>query len=142
MYGAKFIVISDNPVTIHQAKQFAVSIGAECEVYSSYEWKQKQTQDVPALSSGTTLFGGQQMAKVLPFPGSMNNNNGSNNPSQAPVKSINDMEANAIRNAIHAYRGNLTEASKALGIGRATLYRKVKQYDIDLTEARSKKRAA
>ena len=43
--------------------------------------------------------------------------------------------------AIHAYRGNLTEAAKALGIGRATLYRKVKLYNIDPASARRKKAA-
>ncbi|MCH2535615.1 MAG: hypothetical protein MK008_14325 [Bdellovibrionales bacterium] len=42
---------------------------------------------------------------------------------------------------MNEFNGNLTEAAKALGIGRATLYRKVKQYSIDPTMAR-KKRAA
>ncbi len=40
-----------------------------------------------------------------------------------------------------AFKGNLTEAAKALGIGRATLYRKVKQYNIDPSAARKKKAA-
>ena len=54
---------------------------------------------------------------------------------------MNELEAKAIENAIAQFRGNLTEAAKALGIGRATLYRKVKQYQIDPSMAR-KKRAA
>jgi DNA-binding NtrC family response regulator len=54
---------------------------------------------------------------------------------------MNDLEAQAIEQAIHAYRGNLTEAAKALGIGRATLYRKVKLYNIDPSSARRKKAA-
>ena len=57
------------------------------------------------------------------------------------VKTINELESVAIENAIHEYRGNLTEAAKALGIGRATLYRKVKQYEIDTALARRKKSA-
>jgi len=59
----------------------------------------------------------------------------------APVAKMEQLEAQAIENAIIQCRGNLTEASKALGIGRATLYRKVKIYQIDPSMAR-KKRAA
>ena len=52
------------------------------------------------------------------------------------------MEARAIEAAIYQYKGNLTEAAKALGIGRATLYRKVKQYHIDPSQARRRKLVA
>ncbi|MCL5459691.1 hypothetical protein M3M33_13735, partial [Loigolactobacillus coryniformis] len=39
------------------------------------------------------------------------------------VQKMDELEAKAIENAIVQYKGNLTEAAKALGIGRATLYR-------------------
>jgi DNA-binding NtrC family response regulator len=58
------------------------------------------------------------------------------------VQKMEELEAHAIENAIVQYKGNLTEAAKALGIGRATLYRKVKQYHIDPSAARKKKVAA
>ena len=74
----------------------------------------------------------------MPFPGNRMIQNTANN----SVQTINELESVAIKRAIHEYRGNLTEAAKALGIGRATLYRKVKQYNIDPSEARNKKRAA
>ncbi len=54
---------------------------------------------------------------------------------------MDELESKAIENAIMQFKGNLTEAAKALGIGRATLYRKVKQYQIDPNSAR-KRRAA
>lgn len=54
------------------------------------------------------------------------------------VSKINELEAQAIREAIHAYNGNLTEAARALGIGRATLYRKVKLYNINPASARKR----
>lgn len=60
----------------------------------------------------------------------------------AGVQKMEELEAHAIENAISQYKGNLTEAAKALGIGRATLYRKVKQYQIDPSAARKKKVAA
>ena len=55
---------------------------------------------------------------------------------------MDDLEAKAIETAIMQFKGNLTEAAKALGIGRATLYRKVKQYHIDPSQARRRKIAA
>jgi DNA-binding NtrC family response regulator len=66
------------------------------------------------------------------------------NPSGSPdkVQKMEDMEAKAIEAAIFQFRGNLTEAAKALGIGRATLYRKVKQYHIDPSQARRRKLVA
>ena len=66
-------------------------------------------------------------------------------PTQHPdgkVQKMEDLEAKAIETAINQYKGNLTEAAKALGIGRATLYRKVKQYHIDPSQARRRKMAA
>lgn len=41
-----------------------------------------------------------------------------------------DIERNAIMNAINKNNGNLTKAADELGLGRSTLYRKMKKYDI------------
>lgn len=47
-----------------------------------------------------------------------------------PPQSIEKIEAEAIRAAHNFYQGNITLAAKALGIGRNTLYRKMKEYEI------------
>ena len=39
------------------------------------------------------------------------------------------IEADVIRLAIGHYRGRMTEVARRLGIGRSTLYRKLKRYD-------------
>lgn len=44
---------------------------------------------------------------------------------------IAELEKKAIEAAIKKHNGSLTEAAKELGIGRATLYRKVKEYQIN-----------
>lgn len=49
-----------------------------------------------------------------------------------PPKSIEKIEAEAIRAAHNYYQGNVTMAAKALGIGRNTLYRKMKEYRINM----------
>lgn len=138
-----FYVVTDDQMVAMRAKQFAESCGAEAKVYSHQEWTQKYggvnaPTGVPSLSTGMggSVGPADGGGKVLPFPGPQ-----MATPSSQSVETINDLESRAIENAIHAYKGNLTEAAKALGIGRATLYRKVKQYNIDPQSARRRKAA-
>lgn len=53
------------------------------------------------------------------------------------VKTMREVEKEQIKKAIVQCRGNLTEAAKVLGLGRATLYRKVKSLEIDVLELRT-----
>lgn len=138
MVRSWFIVVSDDHVLTQKAQQFGQMHGVSVQVYSTEQWEARggKPGEVPNLSAGV---GSSEGAKVLPFPGAQSSSGG--DPRRA-VATINQLEANAIESAIAAFRGNLTEAAKALGIGRATLYRKVKQYNIDPSQARNKKKAA
>jgi DNA-binding NtrC family response regulator len=51
--------------------------------------------------------------------------------SPSPVISLPDSEKQAIRNALVETRGEKAKAASLLGIGRTTLYRKMKQYRIE-----------
>src|SRR5690606_30145317 len=51
------------------------------------------------------------------------------------VKTMQELEANVIRFAIQRYHGRMTEVSRRLGIGRSTLYRKLKELGIAGEEA-------
>ncbi len=127
MSNSKIIIVSDDPVVVHRGQEFAQTLGVQCEVQApGYA-----LQGMPSLSSGTSPLGGN----VIPFPSSQHSMQGSQ------VATINDLEAQAIEKAIQSFRGNLTEAAKALGIGRATLYRKVKLYNIDPSQARRRRAA-
>lgn len=130
MTQSKFIIVSEDPVLIQKAKDFALNCGMECEVRNPHA----NSGFYPSLASGsnplTNNGGFAGNSNVVPFPSQ-----------NSKVSKMNDLEAQAIEQAIHAYRGNLTEAAKALGIGRATLYRKVKLYNIDPSNARRKKAA-
>ncbi len=46
------------------------------------------------------------------------------------VKSLKDIERDAIVQALNIYKGNILKVSAKLGVGRNTLYRKIKEYDI------------
>jgi DNA-binding NtrC family response regulator len=127
MSYSKIIIVSDDPVVVHRGQEFAQTLGVQCEVQAPGYAQ----QGMPSLSSGSNPLGG---SNILQFPG-VQQAQGSQ------VATINDLEAQAIEKAIQSFRGNLTEAAKALGIGRATLYRKVKLYNIDPSQARRRRAA-
>ncbi len=145
-------IVSDDAEVIEQANAFFGPKGVSVGSYNSNQWRdgldnaffrQQLVAGVPALSKGTQPT--ENRGNVLPFPGlstpvdtSATYTTGA---ADSKVATMNELESQAIENAIVQFRGNLTEAAKALGIGRATLYRKVKQYQIDPSVAR-KKRAA
>jgi len=47
------------------------------------------------------------------------------------VRTLEDVEREMIRNAIDHYSGRMAEVARRLGIGRSTLYRKLKEYGLD-----------
>jgi transcriptional regulator of acetoin/glycerol metabolism len=50
----------------------------------------------------------------------------------AKVSTVADAEKELILKALENHRGNMSKTSKSLGIGRATLYRKIKSYNIEV----------
>ncbi len=141
MEGTFVIIVSDHAGVIENAKRWALSQGLVLKVYGTAQWAQeKGGVSLPTPSLAPSLSGSNN---ILPFPGQ--SAVAGPTPSAAGnrrVATMNELESIAIENAIYEYNGNLTEAARALGIGRATLYRKVKQYDIDPSAARKKRRAA
>lgn len=47
------------------------------------------------------------------------------------VRKLEEVEADMIRLALHRYRGQMSEVARKLGIGRSTLYRKMKDLGLD-----------
>lgn len=138
-------VVCEKPEVLEALKKATEGQDITFYSYSGQQWREgldnpffrsQLVNGIPALSSGSS-----PLATTPPTY----TNNVVHFPSQPPVEKVQrmeDLEAQAIEAAIHQYKGNLTEAAKALGIGRATLYRKVKQYHIDPTQARRRKVAA
>lgn len=134
------IVVSENQEIIENAKKQFENHDVKVQAYSPAQWRegldnaffrQQLTAGVPALASGLSPLNSDVSGNIIQFPTSVS--------SSSNVQKMEELEAQAIENAIMQYKGNLTEAAKALGIGRATLYRKVKQYQIDPANARKKK---
>jgi hypothetical protein len=144
MVRSILVVVSDDSAFVQKAQSFGHSSAVGVQVLTPDQWdylNNSRSGAVPSLVSGSANVGGpvsETGAKVLPFPGPMGSSAGSD---RFAVTTINQLESVAIENAIAAFKGNLTEAAKALGIGRATLYRKVKQYGLDPNAARKRKAA-
>lgn len=133
------IMVSNNHDFVDNSKKHFEGQDCTVQTFSPEQWRngldspffrQQLIQGVPALAGGASSLN-PTPGQVLAFP-----------TPDAHVQKMDHMEAKAIENAILQYKGNLTEAAKALGIGRATLYRKVKQYQIDPSVARKKKSMA
>jgi len=140
-------IISDDAETAEKAKTALTPYGVTINTYGPNQWKEgldnsyfrsQLAVGLPSLAAGSNPL--ENRGNVLPFPG-VNSPSTTAGVDNSKVSTMNELESKAIENAILQFRGNLTEAAKALGIGRATLYRKVKQYQIDPSIAR-KKRAA
>ena len=52
------------------------------------------------------------------------------------IRSLDEVERDAIFNALMLYEGNVSAAAEQLGVGRTTLYRKLDKYSIDLESLR------
>ena len=50
---------------------------------------------------------------------------------EGQIRSLEEIEADTIRFAIEIYSGKMSEVARRLKIGRSTLYRKLKEYDIE-----------
>lgn len=135
MVRTTMILVGDDRDQCEKLKAYGQSMGCAVETYTPSEWQSKSHGgNVPSLVTGSSPV--HEGAKILQFPQPANNS-----ADGQKVRTINELESLAIENAIHEFGGNLTEAAKALGIGRATLYRKVKQYNIDPSLARRKRAA-
>jgi DNA-binding NtrC family response regulator len=58
------------------------------------------------------------------------------------VRSLSEVELEMIKLAIDHYQGQMSEVARRLGIGRSTLYRKLKEYGIDWEAGRADWRAS
>jgi len=137
-------IVSENPEVVEKVKKSCEGQDVNFFNYSGPQWREgmenpffrtQLTNGVPALTAGLTPVSNDGGGgNVVSFPTAAGQTE--------KVQKMEDMEARAIEAAIYQYKGNLTEAAKALGIGRATLYRKVKQYHIDPSQARRRKLVA
>ena len=132
--NSTLIFISDNQNDIHKARQWSNEHNYNIKTFTSLQWQNGLSN--PAFRARfLTTSNYSEMGQVVPFPDSTSRQSETTGPS-----TIKDVEKVAIQEAIYVFKGNLTKTATSLGIGRATLYRKVKLYNIDLSRPRSQRK--
>ncbi len=121
---SKIIVISSDPDLISEAKHLASEKSCSIECYTEQNWKHKsrpfEKNNVINIRRDAELPSGKTNLKTL--------------------KPLGEVQMDTIRQALYSMNGNVSRVSKALNIGRATLYRKIKDHDVDLSDIRNPKK--
>ncbi len=138
-------IVSENPEIMEKVKKSTEGQDVSFFTYSAPQWREgmenpffrsQLINGVPSLNSGganqPVNTEANHMNNVVNFPMAQGEK----------TQKMEDVEFKTIEAAIYQHKGNLTEAARALGIGRATLYRKVKQFHIDPSQARRRKLVA
>ena len=120
---SRIIIISSNRQLISETTEWAMKKSCQVEHYTEQEWKKSKprSNNVISIHTGGVLPTGKTLLKSL--------------------KPLGEVQMETIRQALYSMNGNVSRVSKALNIGRATLYRKIKDHDIDLSDIRNPKQA-
>ena len=122
---SKIIFVSNSQNDIESVKAFAQNNQYEVEYYSNEEWdKQIHNKTLPQSSSGRNEL--QISDNMIHFSSVKN----------TVFNTMEDMKIDAIKKALVISNGNASKAAGMLKIGRATLYRKIKQLGFDLEALR------
>ena len=123
---SKIIFVSDNHTDRESVETFAKSNKYAVECYSSKDWE-KQTWNVPSQPDEDNNEYLKPADNMIPF----------SPVNQSTVfNSMEDIKIEAIKKALIISNGNASKAAGMLKIGRATLYRKIKQLGFDLESLR------
>ncbi len=91
--------------------------------------KRIQAPDAQVESSANTSSSGRQIRADSPYAVSGTNAAGH-------MRKLEELEAEVIRMAINRYEGRMSEVARRLGIGRSTLYRKLKEFGLESENGR------
>ena len=124
---AKVIFISSDIKEVEMASKWAEASGYPLEHYSEQEWEDRTQEytEEESIDSHTLPD------NVVPF---VDKNQLPAGTIRVPPrqKSLQEMETETITKTLKIVKGNISRASRLLGVGRATLYRKIRENHIDL----------
>ena len=126
------VVLADGPVlTIEEFPQIKAQLGG----MTAGEAEPENAPPSPAPAGFAEPA--QTFASDKPAPGNLNLFDELGN-----VRPLAEIESEAIRFAIEFYSGQMSEVARRLGIGRSTLYRKLKELGLDPEDGRAEKLAS
>lgn len=125
------VVLADQPVL--QVNEFP-QIAAHVEGFEAMTPPAPEPRDEKPSIEGPAMIGADA---ALPATMSLPANGGQDElgipalDQTGDVRALEEIEADMIRLAIGRYRGHMTEIAKQLGIGRSTLYRKMREFGLE-----------
>ena len=108
----KFVAISSDSKVLQDLQEWASKNRHTLELYTEEEWEDIENKIIPLQSH---------------LPGGIN---------PANIKSLKDLESQAVIALLTAMNGNITKVSQMLKVGRATIYRKIRDNDINVEKMR------
>lgn len=124
------VVLADGPLlTVNEFPQIAAHVdGFDAELPAAPALPDRVLHDGPALLGAEDIV-----------PHTIEVDNASPRSSigipavtdEGDIRPLEDIEADMIRLALGRYRGHMTEVAKRLGIGRSTLYRKMREFGLE-----------
>ncbi len=131
MSSSKIFIESDDELAIKKAKKWGTSNGFEVVV--SRKTETEETKDgnsgLELPEGATTVLTHKLANNIINIP-----SNGEND-----IVKLHDVTRVALESALKKTNGNIMATSKALGMGRATVYRKIRIYNIDKSFYRREK---
>lgn len=117
---AKLIFVGKNKFQIKAAQKFAQSSKLEFLTYSEGEWATLEEIDQYIQEEEISK-------KIINLP-----------VGKRTAFSLDDLEAETIKRVVQNVNGNMMKAARTLKIARATLYRKMERYGLNLKKQRDK----
>lgn len=126
-------------LTRHLVDTFAAQMGKNIsgvdsgfmEAVKSYPWPGNVRELQNALEYATNVAEGKYLAR-RDLPRSILGAKRKPVSRSVPVRPLAELEREVVETALVQYKGNITRTARALGIGRNTLYDKMKKYQIKL----------
>ncbi|MBI1361801.1 MAG: response regulator [Alphaproteobacteria bacterium] len=87
-------------------------------------------EDFPQISGLVAAQSGSSSAPFAPAAGDAGDQPVTITGTDGELRSLEEIERDLIQYAIDHYSGHMSEVARRLGIGRSTLYRKVREYDL------------
>ena len=131
------VLSGDGHIKVQHLPQLTVQIFGAGHLASAHE---AETEDYGVVNPDTIALNRSQIIESTPHntrfntfaePGPVDLRSVPVLDSKGEIRPLNDVEEELIRFAISFYNGRMTHVARQLGIGRSTLYRKLKDYDID-----------
>lgn len=122
----KLIFISSSLADIEKVKEFAKNNDYSLKHYSKEEWKSSSENQLENASNHNNAIGtADHNFSIVQLPNANHS-----------LQTMNEIKVEAIRMALLRARGNASKAAEMLQIGRATLYRKIKEFGVNLESMR------